>query len=148
MRRSLIGAALAAALLGWPVVAQDDGGRVLVDATLRVAPDEVEAHCLPLDAGTLEVSVEQVDGRPEHQIGWPRFALGPKRAGPARADEAPVIEGLKVTAARTTTALPVTGGTYCYSLSVAGSPDIDGLSARERAAYAHSVALKITLTPH
>jgi len=143
----LIAAMMALTVLALPAQAQDLGGRVLMDVTLRVAPGAADGHCLRLDAGMLDVSVQYVDGKPDSPITSPKFALGPYRTSPARPGSPPEIEGISVTAARTTATLPVVGGLYCYSISTQSTPEIDALPSREWAMYFQYVALRMVLTP-
>lgn len=148
MRWSLLAAlavCLALALLASVTSAQESSDRVLMDLTLRVALGRAGGHCLLLDAGTLEVSVQSVDGRADSPSGPPFFALGPYRTTPAQAGSPPEIEGIQVSAARITAALPVEGGLYCYSFSAGSTPEIDALPARERDAHFRYVAFRMTL---
>jgi len=138
---------MALSVLTRPTQAQVPGDHILMDVILRVAPGATDGHCLRQDAGMLDVSVQYVDGKPDSPVTSPKFALGPYRTSPARPGSPPEIEGISVTAARTTATLPVVGGLYCYSISTQSTPEIDALPSREWAMYFQYVALKMVLTP-
>ncbi len=146
MRRSLLGVLLALLVIN-PANAQESGGHLLMDMTLRVAPGEIEGHCLLLEAGTLEVSLQSADDRVGGPVTQPLFAMGPYRTSPAGPGSPPEIAGIAVTAARTTATLPVDGGLYCYSLSTEAAPEVHALPAREQVAHFRFVAITMTLTP-
>ena len=148
MRRAALAALLALMLLAWPAEAQDTTSRILIDATVRVAPGENSGLCLLLDtSGTLDVSLQRVDERDDSLIGPPIFALGPYRTSPAGPGDPPETQGHPVTSVTTTITLPVEATLYCYSLNLRSTPAIEALPARERAAQFRFVALKLTLTP-
>ena len=147
MRKSLLAAVIALALLSWPASGQEAGNHVLMDMTVSIPPGDTVGHCVLLDAGTLDVTVQSVDDRAGGPVTQPVFSMGPYRTSPPGPGSPPEIDGVTVTVARTTTTLPVQGRLYCYNLRTEANQEIALLPSRERLAYFRFVSVKMVLTP-
>ena len=153
MRRSLLAAALALALLVRLAAAQDgppaaDGDRpagapaaerVLMDLTFWTVPGPVAETCVELPAGRLGVTV-RLQGERTRPAATYLF-------GPARQREPDPDAEIRMTATSEPTAatVPLAGGRYCYA--ILNHTDAPGRPGSEPVGQSQQVAVKMVLTP-
>jgi hypothetical protein len=156
----MVAAVAALAMLAWPVSAQiiptiptsspepaQTAERVVMDMTLTVEPGEHVGFCFMLDSGSLSISTQAKPSEMASTVGPPILSFGPFRNHPAEAGSPPEIEQLRVTAARTVSTLPITGGAHCLNIFVDSTTETDLLRPDDRIPYRQFVAVTMALTP-
>ncbi len=147
MRKALLAAALALVLLAPPASAQrfpipaaepTATGRVLLDMTLTVIPQETTAFCPLLEAGRLDMTIRAVGQDQPRPVS---FAFSSARGADPDADMLHAVTGEE--AALT---VPVRGGLYCASLTNE-APTSPGAGLAELAGLRQGVSIRMTLTP-